>query len=280
MKKTFNEYLKIKQPTHINNVYKKMPVMIEDAPNMILYGPKNTNLYEKALYIISKYSDSKLNYEKKINITINNVVYGFKMSDCHFEFDFELSSCNTKSLWHEFITFIIDIIKLRKCKSCFIICKHFHLINQELLNLFYSYMQEPLYDNYCFKMILLSEHVSFIPYSIKSRCYTIANNTKNRITYKNEYLNYERLNKPFIDMIGNKITFSDIREEIYNLLIYNIDVTDCFYHLIVYCIENKKIDKSHISELCNTLYYYQNNYRHIYHLEFFVVSLLKITNEL
>ena len=200
------------------------------------------------------------------------------MSDCHFEFDFELSGCNTKALWFEFITFIKDIIKIKN-KPFFVICKNFHCINQELLTIFYSYMQINLYD-VILKFILLSEHVSFIPYSIESRCYTIYKKKKKEP--KEGYMSYSKIMKPFIHMIENKkIDYQDIRNNLYELMIYNVDMNDSFYYLIEYCIINQKInlDLKNIQTLYGSLEHYHNNYRPIYHLEFFIVSLLKLTNE-
>ena len=276
MTKSMKSFLEIS--TNMTKYHNKLPEDIKEVPNIIIYGPKQTLKYSSALNIVSKYSETNLAYEKKIKFMLQTTEYSFKMSDCHFEFDFELSGCNTKALWFEFTTFIKDIIKIKN-KPFFVICKNFHCINQELLTIFYSYMQINLYDD-ILKFILLTEHVSFIPYSIESRCYTIYK--KKKKDHTEGYMNYSKIMKPFIHMIENKkIDYQDIRNNLYELMIYNVDMNDSFYYLIEYCIINQKInlDLKNIQILYGSLEHYHNNYRPIYHLEFFIVSLLKLTNE-
>ena len=46
-----------------------------------------------------------------------------------------------KLLWHEIYTHIVDIIEQYKTHQV-IVCKNFHKINNDLLKVFYSYIQD------------------------------------------------------------------------------------------------------------------------------------------
>ena len=83
-----------------------------------------------------------LKYEKKISLTYDKKQYFFKISDIHYEIDMAILGCNSKLLWHEIYQQIIDIISAKAEKSGIIVCKYFHEIHSELLENFYSYMQE------------------------------------------------------------------------------------------------------------------------------------------
>ena len=52
-----------------------------------------------------------------------------------------LLGCNAKLLWNDIFNHIIDIISTSKHKKGIIVCKNFHEIHSELLEIFYSYMQ-------------------------------------------------------------------------------------------------------------------------------------------
>ena len=62
----FNEYLKSykNNPLHKNI---ELPDKFNDLSNYIIYGPSGVGKYSYVLNLIQKYSNSKLNYEKKLN---------------------------------------------------------------------------------------------------------------------------------------------------------------------------------------------------------------------
>ena len=123
-----------------------MPDNLHELKNIILYGPSGIGKYSQALYMIEKYSPSKLKYQKKMHIhTSKESFYEFKISDIHYEIDFELLGCNSKFLWNDFYINTIDVISTKEHKSGIILCKNFHTIHNELLDIFYSYMQKVLY---------------------------------------------------------------------------------------------------------------------------------------
>ena len=141
--------------------------------NLIIYGPSGIGKYSHSLYIISNYSQYKLNYEKKMAVTFNKNVYYYKISDIHYEIDMSQLGCNSRLLWHEIFNYIFDSIMSKNEKYGIILCKNFHEIHNELLDIFYSYMQNN--NNYCvtIKYILLTEDYSFIPDNILKICNTI-----------------------------------------------------------------------------------------------------------
>jgi hypothetical protein len=83
-----------------------------------------------------------------------------------------LLGCNSKILWHEIFFQIVDIISVKQEKVGIILCKNFHLIHTELLEIFYSYMQQ--YNNtqshIQIKFFIITEHLSFLPTPIINAC--------------------------------------------------------------------------------------------------------------
>ena len=81
----------------------------------------------------------------------------------------------------------------------------------------------------------------------------------------------------------DKISMSGFRDSIYDMLVYNLDVTECIWYILYYFIHNENIPNDVISELLDRCYvflkYYNNNYRPIYHLEsilfYFIVKIYK-----
>ena len=93
-----------------------------------------------------------------------------KISDIHYEIDLENLTCNSKILLNDIYNNIIDAIQTSKDKKGIILCKNFHEINNEIIEIFYSYMQKNLVNNLILKFIILTEHLSFIPNNIQYVC--------------------------------------------------------------------------------------------------------------
>lgn len=151
-------------------LYKKFPSTIHNLKNLIFYGPSGVGKYTQMLSCIQKYSPSELKYEKRLTVNFNKEQYLIKMSDIHFEIDMSLLGCNAKLLWNEIYLQIIDVIVSSSSHNQvgIIVCTHFHKINSELLDNFYSYMQG--INSTRLKYILMSEHVGFIPDNIMHNC--------------------------------------------------------------------------------------------------------------
>jgi hypothetical protein len=152
--------------------YKKLPDKISKLENLIIYGPSGCGKYSQILYLLKRYSANELKYEKKITANTEKQNYTYKLSDIHYEIDMSLLGCNSKILWHEIFFQIVDIISVKQEKVGIIVCKNFHLIHTELLEIFYSYMQQ--YNNtqshIQIKFFIMTEHLSFLPTPIINAC--------------------------------------------------------------------------------------------------------------
>ena len=308
----FEEYIISNQKENLHpkldKIFNKFPKKINTLSNLIFYGPNGVGKYTQMLKSIKRYSQSELKYEKKISINFNKQCYFFKISDIHYEIDMSLLGCNSKLLWHEIYLQIIDIISTKPEKFGIIVCKYFHEIHGELLENFYSYMQQN--NSIQLKFILITEKISFIPDNILN-CSEIISvprptkanynkclknklpvnvNIENITNIKNIHSSIDTLMTPYkiicdkiIDSIYKieELKFLKFRDLLYDIFIYNLDITDCIWYIISVLITQKKIKKSDTAHLMIKTYtffqYYNNNYRPIYHLEnylFYITSLI------
>jgi hypothetical protein len=308
----FEEYIIENQRENLHpkleKTYSKFPKEINKLRNLIFYGPSGVGKYTQMLKSIKKYSPSELKYEKKISVTYNKQQYYFKISDIHYEIDMSLLGCNSKLLWHEIYLQIIDIISAKNEKSGIIVCKYFNDIHNELLENFYSYMQKNYTSCVDLKYILITNELSFIPNNILNCCQVIniARPTKtnyikcvkkfpnkihleNITNIKNLHFYNEEIMLPY-KIICNKIiqnlknienvNFLKFRDLLYDIFIYNLDISDCIWYIINTLVNDKQIRKEHLSSILIKTYcffqYYNNNYRPIYHMEKYLLTLAKI----
>ena len=166
----FEEYIsennRLNLHPKLDKLYQKFPLQLQSLKNLVFFGPNGTGKYTQMLKSIKKYSPTDLKYEKKISLTYNKQQYFFKISDIHYEVDMSLLGCNSKLLWHEIYQQILDILAMKPDRSGIIVCREFHNIYSELLDNFYSYMQENNNLSVNIKFIFLTEQISFIPYDI------------------------------------------------------------------------------------------------------------------
>ena len=219
-----------------------------------------------------------------------------------------LLGCNSKLLWHEIYQQVVDIISAKTDKSGIIVCKYFHEIHNELLENFYSYMQKNNAITIDLKFIIITEELSFIRDNILNCCQVInisrptkaayvkclKNKLPNKIKLENItnikvlhlynedlMLQYKIICNKIIDNIINinDMQFLKFRDTIYDIFIYNLDITDCIWYILSTLVEEKKIRKEHFSNVMIKTYcffqYYNNNYRPIYHLENYLFYLAK-----
>jgi hypothetical protein len=76
-----------------------------------------------------------------------------------------------------------------------------------------------------------------------------------------------------------QLKITDLRNNLYELLIYNVDVAECIWYLFTSLIQQGHFGKKeHITEILNDIFvffkYYNNNYRSIYHLESILLCML------
>lgn len=311
----FEEYIteeqRISLHPKLNKIYEKFPKNINDLKNVIFFGPSGIGKYTQMLKSIKKYSPTELKYEKKISLTYNKQQYFFKISDIHYEIDMSLLGCNSKLLWHEIYQQIIDIISAKTEKSGIIVCKNFHEIHSELLENFYSYMQKNNSISVDLKFIIITEELSFIPDNILNCCEIINISRPTKSSYikclKNKLPNKLKLenitnikilhlynedlmiqykiicNKILTNMIEiDNLQFLKFRDILYDIFIYNLDITDCIWYILSSLVEENKIRKEYFSDIMIKTYsffqYYNNNYRPIYHLENYLFYLIKLVH--
>jgi hypothetical protein len=261
--------------------------------------------------------------------------------------------CNSKLLWHDIFLQIVDIISVKQEKIGIIVCKNFHMIHSELLEIFYSYIHHYNNENMNIKIkfIIISDHISFLPNNILNICVVLPikkpnqthlqkmissqkvgqnkniiseieqfqkrissphiistellKNTQQIINQieNNNILNLKEIRSfnlikdigeippdifniicdEIIQSIENKhkLHFTNFRDLLYNILIYNLEVVDCVWYIFIHFINNEKLKKEDISSIIEKTYlflkYFNNNYRPIYHLEsimFYITSKL------
>ena len=164
---------------------KMMPPHISGLRNMIFYGPPGTGKYTQVLSAIQQYSPSNLTHDKKMNIQTEKYDYTYHISDIHYEIDMSLLGCNSKLIWHDIIQQIVDIVSVKSEKCAIILCKNFHLIHTELLEIFYSYIQEysSRFSPIQLKYFLVTEHLCFIPNNILASAEVISVKRPDREMY-------------------------------------------------------------------------------------------------
>ena len=297
----------------LNKIYQKFPKKIMELKNLIFYGPCGTGKYTQMLKSIKRYSPSELKYEKKISLTYNKNQYFFKISDIHYEVDMSLLGCNSKLLWHDIYQQIIDIISAKTDKSGIIVCKNFQDIHSELLDNFYSYMQKNSSPTIDLKFIIITEEISFFPDNILNCCeiINVSRPTKNAyvkcvkakfpskiklenitnikmLHFNNEelMLQYKIIcNKIINNIINiNDLIFLKFRDTLYDIFIYNLDISDCIWYILSTLIQKDLIKRDKMSQILINTYtffqYYNNNYRPIYHVEKYFLYLAKIIHNM
>lgn len=236
--------------------------------NIIIYSGNDDINYKESLHIIKKYSNSNLNYDKKIIVEFNNNEYIYRISDVHIEIDFIFLGCIAKGLWDKIFEQIQLISNLKK--NFFILCKNFSNINNDLLDIFYVYL-----NNSNIRYIFLTNTISMIPDSILNCSNIIRLKNKKNTLILNESLENMK------SILENK-NISEIRNLLYDLLIYQIDTYAFLYEILNYSFNNYTISDEKKLELLNnlstSLKYFNNNYRSIYHLEYWIISIINIIN--
>ena len=291
-----------------------MPKNFNNLQNLIIYGPSGIGKYTQSLNIIKNFSESELKYEKKISVIHNKEEYYLKISDIHYEINISHLGCNAKILWNDIYQQIVDIISTKKVKNGIILCKNFHNIHNELLEIFYSYVQKQFNRHINIKFIFITENISFIPDNIISSCKIISlarpsktiykkclkpnviSNVKNNLITNikslkyetNEYFEkqdiYEKITEKVLEFIfedNKKYTY--LRDVLYEIFINNLEVEHCIYKIINATFDKKKVSSEIAHDIFiqtfNFLKLYNNNYRPIYHLESFIFFIIYKINE-
>ena len=308
----FDEYLashnKVSLHPKLVERYDQFPASLSDLKNIIFYGPKGVGKYTQMLAALERYSPTNLKYEKRISVTCGKSTYVFKISDIHFEIDMSLLGCNSKTLWNDIYNQVVDIVLARTDNIGIIVCKYFHEIHSELLETFYSYMQSITNSAIDIKFVLLTEQVSFIPNNILQRCQLVRVSRPTKTLYNkvlddklkrdsktSEITNIKNViasvgdlmlpHKPTCDDLlatirdVSLLKFSGLREKLYEVFIYDLDITDCIWYIFSSLVKSSHLEGNAVDDVLvmtlQFLQYYNNNYRPIYHLESYILYLCK-----
>ena len=205
------------------------------------------------------------------------------MSDIHFEVDMSLLGCNSKILWNDIYNQINDVVSTRTNTYGIILCKYFHKIHSELLDIFYSYMQSQSLNKIKIIFIIITENISFIPDNIinnaqiisiprpkisnyvkcfatktaindqlKSNTITNISNIKNVITHISSLTNpHECICNAIIENIKNpdKIEFLTFRDILYDILIYELDINECIWYILTALIHSNLVSDNDMSDI-------------------------------
>lgn len=338
----FDEYLaafrRFNLHPNLTALYAKYPA--SKMPNTIFYGPPGVGKYTQALVAIKHYSPSDLKYEKRMLITFNKDPVYIKMSDIHFEVNMAMLGCNSKLLWNEIYTQIIDVVAARPSMHGIIMCKNFHNIHGELLDVFYSYIRcnNPRIH---ISFVIVTDNISFISSNIVNCCEIIHVKRPAAAAYKRCLASFAEhhgsisqrplnIGTDTLSLITNikslrtnrrsgtgtgtgtdepdndtaispahsiicsrilhsilnpdTIVFLEFRDLLYDILICDIDIYNCIWHILNGILQHVKtscdgtVDQRIITDIMtntyNFLHLYNNNYRPIYHLERFMFMLI------
>ena len=309
-----NEYNKYNLHPKMDPLFKSLNDDIQKQNNLIFYGASGTGKYTQVLNYIKKYSPTNLRFERKITFNFNNKKqYVFNVSDIHFEIDMSLLGCHAKVLFNDIYYHILDILSARAHGTGIIVCKNFHHIHSELLDIFYSYMQTLKHKNLKIIYILITENISFIPRNILNRCQLIpfkrptksaysrvtSKSLMNDINIKNvvnikdvksKVRELHNMNKIVCDKIlyliknYQEIQFLHLRDLLYDIFIYNLNIHTCLYYIVNNLVTESYLNEDTIEKIFIKLFkflkLYNNNYRPIYHLESFIFYLCIVIHEL
>jgi len=92
---------------------------------------------------------------------------------------------------------------------------------------------------------------------------------------------FNMINDILLDQIlhPEHLKITDLRNNLYELLIYNVDIAECIWYIFTSLIQQGNFKKKeHITDILNDIFvffkYYNNNYRSIYHLESILLCML------
>ena len=82
----------------------------------------------------------------------------------------------------------------------------------------------------------------------------------------------------------NDLKYSNLRELLYDICIYDFNILNCIWYILGELIHKKIIDNNKLDniliETFDFIKLYNNNYRPIYHLEKYILSIIIIIHEI
>ena len=297
---TFSEYLNQQARLNLHPELEYPPN--GHTQNVIFYGPSGVGKYSQSLKYIAPHSPSGLQHYKKLKFVKDKFSFMYRISDIHYEIDMAALGCNAKTIWHEIFQQCVDIITVQPHKTGIFLCKNFHAIHIDLLDIFYSYMQTSIGSSLNIKFILLAEHISFIPTLILDSVKIVPvkrprrdlyqkiprtlgnlpqqlchiNNIKELYFVKNwdSYISkrlVQAVSTPILAAITSPLTggggvkpfsYIQFRDLLYDILVYNLEVSDCLWYML--SILKQRRSKEQISNILDKTFMFFKYYNNNY----------------
>lgn len=270
----------------------------------IFYGPKGLGKYSNIIYQIYKNNNIQYLHEKKLNVDISSKQsLILKTTSLFCELDFKLIHINNKNNIFQILDLLNDSYHVKHNKKYYILCKNFECIQNELLEIFYSFMKQ--YTSFIF--IIHTSNIGFIPHSILHICDTYCFNaptlkmlkkiggrklnTKNienmlQVNHNIPIKSFKLVDEIYTIMTDyNSFDYMKLRENLYNVLVYHRDIYSVFLKILQRCFDDDIISIQQYIKIQDSIIkdfsYYNNNYRPIFHLEkIFLTIVREIYNEL
>ncbi len=255
-------------------------IFLSESDHYLVYGKNPMENYVYCLKQMESISPSALKYSRKTMIEYQGQELAFSMSDVHVEVDFAILGVNEYSIFFELFRHISENLVLNhKNRRLYIVCLHFDHIKKELMDVFYNFL-----DHVKIAFVFLVKHVSYVhPYILKR---TTIKKTKSNDVSKFEERFTSRIDAMIPHIVGNNAwSLFQWREKLYELLIVNDNIHDCFAYLIQRLVEAEYLNDENVDSFfpryAEIMEKYNNNYRTIYHLERFIVYVrnLKTTTQ-
>ena len=244
-----------------------------DKQNIMLYGPENAGKYIQALHIINKHSPTSLAYDKKFFVSYDNDEFVYRISDANIEINFEFLGCIAKNLWIEIYKQILLSVKN---KPFIILCNNFCSINNDLLEIFYTYINN---QHRNIHYIFLVKNISMLPNDLVDQCTVFPIKKVPTSTQRPIHINNNFSNK-LMKIIENnaELDIKVLRNVLYDCLTYQCDIYEIIYEVLKKTIQTRnpsdEIKNKLLNEFNTNLKLFNNNYRSIYHLEKFIISII------
>ncbi len=274
VRETFEDCLSAPNAHPTLFAHQTWPATLREWRNVAFFGPPGVGKYTQALRVLQRYSDNGLKTCTKMTITttVNKAerVHTLRTSDIHYEVDVSMLGCNAKVLWHQIFQHIAEAVSAKASRVGVVLCRNFHGIHSELLETFYSYMQQPFASAVSIKFCLLTEHLGFLPTPIVDCCHVVhvPRPTKNvylRATHltraqwrpetdRSRLTNFKLVRAWHADPVGTypalvpaaaltdrlirmltsvrRLSFAALRDTLYDLLIHGLDVVEVAWDVV------------------------------------------------
>ena len=255
---------------------------MNNGNNIILYGNNDYSNYCNAINYFRILSKKDLKYVRKIEVEYNSNIYFFNKTDVFVEVDFDLLGVNE---YHIFMELYNTVRESYLQENIYILCNNFYKIRKELHNALYTILN----GDSRISFIFLTSQIEFISSAISNQCKIYKNIYNNELEKEDNYNLYKSYNsfhyshkeKLLSIIIGSvKVSLKDLRDIIYEILIYNFDVYLYLTDIIESLLNLKYINDNNVMNVLKKYTHfiekYNNNYRAVFHLEYFIIYLMNL----